>query len=59
MMDDVFGVVLVLLVGAAAMLGCMFLVSGSLDSTVVEACKKNGYWQTGQTRIICTVEERK
>jgi len=58
-MEDFFGVVLVLLITVAAIIGCTFLVSGTLDSTVVRACKTNGYWQTGQTRIICTVEERK
>jgi len=59
MMDDVLGSVLGVLLGAAAILGVIFLISGSLDASVVDACKKNGYWQTGQTRIICTVEERK
>jgi hypothetical protein len=59
MNDDVFGAVLVVLIGIAALFGVMSLFVGSWDSTVVAACKKNGYWQTGQTRIICTVEEKK
>lgn len=34
------------------------LFVGSFDSSVVNACKTNGYWQTGQVRIICSVEEK-
>lgn len=31
----------------------------SLDSSIVNACKAQGYWQTGQTRVICSVEQPK
>lgn len=58
-MDDEF---FVLFFAAAllslAFLGGLFLVAGSLDSTVVSNCEKNGYWQTGQTRVICSVEKK-
>lgn len=41
-----------------AVIGMAFLIFGSFDHTVVTSCEKNGYWQTGQTRIICTVEKK-
>lgn len=41
-----------------AVIGTAFLIFGSFDHTVVTACEQNGYWQTGQTRIICTVEKK-
>jgi hypothetical protein len=28
----------------------------ALSSAVIEQCKTVGYWQSGQTRIICSVE---
>ena len=59
MNDDVFGAILVMLIGVAALFGIMSLFLGTWDSAVVEACKKNGYWQTGQTRVIWNVEVRK
>jgi len=29
------------------------------DSAIIQACKERGYWQTGQTRITCSVEGEK
>lgn len=42
-----------------AMLGLLYIGLGSFDTTVVKACEQRGFWQTGQTRIICSVEEVK
>ena len=50
-MKDALG----LFVGAVmALLAASFF--DTPDSTVVNACKERGYWQTGQTRVICSVE---
>jgi len=29
------------------------------ETTIQTACKERGYWQTGQTRITCSVEGEK
>lgn len=42
----------------AVILAVVFVGWGSLDITVVQACEKQGYWQTGQTRVICNVEKK-
>lgn len=55
-MDDVFGGILVALIFIFAMLGIGFVAFGSLDATVVRQCEKHGYWQTGQIRVVCSVE---
>lgn len=49
--------VFTVIVGLAAV-GMAFLIFGTFDHTVVNSCDKNGYWQTGQTRIICAVEKK-
>ena len=41
---------------ALAVLGLVFLLYGTLDFLVVRQCERYGYWQTGQTRVVCAVE---
>lgn len=41
---------------ALACLGIVFLVFGSLDFLIVRQCQLYGYWQTGQTRVLCEVD---
>jgi hypothetical protein len=37
--------------------GIVFVSGGStFNSAFIEQCKTAGYWQSGQTRIICSVE---
>lgn len=55
-MDDVFGGILVALILIFACLGVMFVAYGSFDATIVRQCEKHGYWQTGQIRLVCSVE---
>jgi hypothetical protein len=57
--EDFVGGILVMVLIVAVVLGMVFLSAGTLDSTVVDACKDRGYWQTGQTRVICSVEAAK
>lgn len=57
-MDEI-GAVAIVILALLGLAGVPMLVGGSFDSSVVNACKTNGYWQTGQTRIICSVEEKK
>ena len=59
MMDEFIGGLVIATVITLAVAGAMFLVSGTLNSDVVKACETNGYWQTGQTRVICHVEKSK
>ena len=42
----------------ACIIAVVFVGWGSMDLTVVQACEANGYWQTGQTRVICHVEKK-
>ena len=58
-MNDAAEIFLTLMLCMLAFFGLVFLFSGSADGSVVHACKTQGYWQTGQTRIICHVEENK
>lgn len=37
----------------------LFFVFSTMDGIVTKSCKEQGYWQTGQTRVICSVEEPK
>jgi len=37
----------------------LFVNPATFDATVVSACEKQGYWQTGQKRVICAVEAPK
>ena len=41
---------------AIPVLICVAIVSFCYDQTIVDACEKNGYWQTKQVRVICAVE---
>ena len=56
--DEVFAFLLALVLACLAATGLVFLLNGTLDKTVKEACEQNGYWQTGQTRVICSVEKK-
>ena len=56
--DEVFAFLFVLVLTCLAVTGLVFLLNGTLDKTVKEACEQNGYWQTGQTRVICSVEKK-
>lgn len=47
----VFGAIVVL-----AVLGAAFMAFGSFDFVVVGQCEKYGYWQSGQTRVVCVIE---
>jgi hypothetical protein len=38
-------------------LGVVFLIGGTLDSDIKKSCEQRGYWQTGQTRVICSIEK--
>ena len=58
-MDEFFGIVVAVILLVLAILGVMFISTGSMDSSVIYNCKERGHWQTGQTRIICHVEETK
>ena len=42
-----------------AVIGIAFVPLGSFDATVIVHCKERGWHNFGQTRIICSVEERK
>jgi len=56
-MEDFAGfAVIFALVGAVAFGGTLAAKPWSWDSAVVEACQKRGYWQTGQTRVNCTID---
>jgi hypothetical protein len=57
--DDLSGGVTLAIVAVLCALGVLFVFKGTLDSDVVKACTDRGYWQTGQTRVICSVEEAK
>lgn len=57
-MDEGVAVVVMFALFAAIILAVLFVGWGSLDETVVQACEKQGYWQTGQTRVICNVEKK-
>jgi hypothetical protein len=59
--DDIVGSFVIVIACLLAILGAFSLplwIDGSLDKTIVFACEKQGYWQTGQTRIICSVEKK-
>lgn len=58
-MDDLLGGLVIAVVLGFAAYGLTASIFNSPDSSIVAACKERGYWQTGQTRIICSVEERK
>jgi hypothetical protein len=58
-MDDLVGGIFVALLLVLAALGLFFVFAGVPEAAVVRHCKDHGYWQTGQTRVICSVEERK
>lgn len=58
-MDDVFAaIMLVMGLFFFAGMGVVATFTVTSDSTIISSCNKNGYWQTGQTRIICYVEEK-
>ena len=43
----------------SVVISIVFFAFSVMDITVVHSCKQQGYWQTGQTRVICSVEEPK
>ncbi len=55
-MDEILGAILTVWLIVATTLAGMFVFGGTLNSSVIRGCADNGYWQTGQTRIICRVE---
>ena len=57
--DDLVGGLAMALGVVLVGLGIVFIFAGTPDSAVVRACEQRGYWQTGQTRIICSVEAAK
>jgi hypothetical protein len=57
--DDLAGGVMMALIAVLCSLGVLFVFKGTLNSDVVKSCTDRGYWQTGQTRVICSVEAAK
>lgn len=55
-MDDGFGI-FVGMVAAAIVFACI-LTGMSRDSSIISQCQEKGYWQMGQTRIKCIVENK-
>lgn len=55
--DLIAGLVIGILV-CLSLVGIGAMMTATQDKTIVSSCEKNGYWQTGQTRIICYVEEK-
>jgi len=56
MNDEWITAVAVMWVTTATALAAVFIFGGSLDANLIRACESRGYWQMGQTRIICSVE---
>lgn len=55
-MKEVFGGIFAVLILMFAVIGVVFVGYGSFDDTIVRQCEKHGYWQTGQIRVVCSVE---
>lgn len=56
MEEFIAAVFAVVLLGLSS-LGIVFVAAGTLDDTVIRHCRDQGYWQTGQTRVICSPEK--
>jgi hypothetical protein len=54
---QLLGAWLFITVLALAAAGLAFLIFGSLDWFIVRQCELHGYWQTGQTRVLCEVDK--
>lgn len=54
-MNDIESAVMAVCI-ALAVYGLAAIFIATPDESVVKACETRGYWQTGQTRIICHVE---
>ena len=57
-MDDILAAITLVMGLFFAGMGIVATFTATPDSTIISSCNKNGYWQTGQTRIICYVEEK-
>lgn len=56
MESDYFTVLIGLVVAGLMVIGAAALIAGTPDFMVIKSCKTRGYWQSGQTRVICHVE---
>jgi hypothetical protein len=56
-MDDIGATLTAIGVTCLMALGVVFLIGGTLDSDIKKSCEQRGYWQTGQTRVICSIEK--
>ncbi len=57
-MDEMLGTFVIIWICITTILSGAFVSSGSLDSKIVRICQEQGYWQTGQVRVICSVEKK-
>jgi hypothetical protein len=55
-MEELFTALVIVPILVFAVIGGIMVTTGSLDTKVIRACKEQGYWQSGQTRVICSVE---
>lgn len=55
-MDHGFGIFVGMFL--AAIIFVCVLTGMSQDSAIISQCQKKGYWQMGQTRIKCIVENK-
>jgi hypothetical protein len=53
MMEKIYAIVLILF----ATIGGLSLIFATPDYHVIKMCETRGYWQSGQVRIICQVEQ--
>lgn len=58
MTDEFLTAIITVWLAVTSVLSAMFMFGGSLDADVIRACESRGYWQMGQTRIICSVEKK-
>ena len=58
-MNEFAAVVTAGLLAVLVMMGVMLLGFGTLDHQVINNCRDQGWYNFGQTRIICSVEPKK
>ena len=58
MTDEFFTALMVVWITTVTVLSAMFVFGGTFDVELIRACESRGYWQMGQTRIICSVEKK-